>query len=105
MTLQAESVSGRRVADYMSGHVRCFEPTLGKYILPRMFVKASGQVCTCACFNPPEQLYIRIIAQGGLHNFRLWIDIEKCKNVPCSNECEACKYLITEYERIGAIIP
>ena len=120
MNLRANDISGRCVADYMTGPVRCFEPTIGKYILPRMFVKASGQVCTCACFNPPEQLYIgnirhekihdilnsinanqyvKIIAEGGLHNFRHWISIEECRNIPCNNECEACRFLINEYER------
>ena len=127
MTLPANNISGRRVADYMSGPVRCFEPTLGKYILPRMFVKASGDVCTCACFNPPDELrignikrerisdilakinanpFVRIIAEGGLHNFRHWVSIDECRKIPCNNECEACKYLITEYRRVnGAIIP
>ena len=121
MKKSAKDVSGRNVATYMSGPVRCFEQTIGKYILPRIFVKASGEICTCACFNPPEQLYIgnirneslstilqkindnpyvKIIAEDGLHNFRHWIDIEKCKNISCNNECEACKYLIQEYEKI-----
>jgi hypothetical protein len=84
-----------------------------------MFVKANGKVCTCACFNPPEQLYIgnfkkqkimeilrdinsnplvQIIAEDGLHNFKHWVDKEWCKNTPCSNECEACALLIDKYE-------
>jgi hypothetical protein len=105
----------------MAGPVRCFEQTIGKYVLPRMFVKASGKVCTCACFNPPEQLYIgniktqtvreilceintnpfvQIIAEDGLHNFKHWIDLDWCKNTPCSNECEACTLLIKKYEEV-----
>lgn len=117
----AKNVDGRNVATYMMGPVRCFEPTIGKYILPRMLVKATGTVCTCACFNPPEQLYIgnfrnssirtiltqinssdyvKIIAEDGLHQFRHWISTEQCKMIPCNNECEACKYLISAYENL-----
>lgn len=117
----ANKVDGKNVATYMTGPVRCFEPTIGKYVLPRLLVKATGEVCTCACFNPPEQLYIgnikkeplkkvlakinnniyvNIIAEDGLHNFRHWIDIDKCRDITCNNECEACKYLINEYERL-----
>lgn len=117
----ARDVKGRNVADYMMGPVRCFEPTIGKYILPRMLVKSTGVVCTCACFNPPEQLYIgnfrkesvhdilnkindniyvKIIAEDGLHNFRHWINTEECKDVTCSNECEACRYLIERFDKI-----
>lgn len=116
----ASNIDGRNVAKYMEGPVRCFEPTIGKYILPRMLVKADGSVCTCACFNPPEKLrignikeesmrkvlekinanpYVNIIAEDGLHNFKNWIDIEKCATIPCNNECEACRYLIEEYDK------
>ena len=115
---KAKNIQGRTVADYMMGPVRCFEPTIGKYILPRMLIKSTGTVCTCACFNPPEELYIgnfreesiheildminrnpyvKIIAEDGLHQFRHWIDLEKCKNILCNNECEACRYLIQAY--------
>lgn len=115
---EACSVGGRNVAAYMMGPVRCFEPTIGKYILPRLLIKATGMVCTCACFNPPEQLYIgnfrkssirgileqinnneivRIIAADGLHQFRHWIDPEQCRKIPCNNECEACRFLIDAF--------
>ena len=115
MCYPTKKIPDRYVSTYMSGPVRCFEQTIGKYVLPRIFVRSSGKVCTCACFNPPEQLYIgdikkqtvrevlhdinansivRIIAEDGLHNFRHWIDIDWCKNTPCSNECEACSLLI-----------
>lgn len=111
-------VEGRNVANYMMGPVRCFEPTIGKYILPRLLVKANGDVCTCACFNPPEQLYIgnyrksnlreileqinssdivRIIAKDGLHQFRHWISLDECRDINCNNECDACRYLINSY--------
>lgn len=121
MQQNANAVKGRNVADYMMGPVRCFEQTIGKYILPRMLVKSTGAVCTCACFNPPEKLYIcnfreesiheilkkineneyvRIISEDGLHNFRHWINPKECENVPCNNECEACKYLIETYDEI-----
>lgn len=115
-----EGVDGRNVSTYMHGPVRCFEQTIGKYVLPRMLVKANGDVATCACFNPPEDLrignikkqtvrevltkinsniFVRIIAEDGLHNFRHWIDEETCRNTACSNECEACAFLIHAYKR------
>ena len=43
-----------------------------------------------------DNLYVRIIAEGGLHKFSQWLSLDKCRNIPCNNECEACKYLITE---------
>lgn len=116
---KANHVVGRTVSDYMTGPVRCFEQTIGKYILPRLLIKATGQACTCACFNPPKELYIgnfrensiteilekinqnsivNIIAENGLHGFKRWVDFKKCKNVSCNNECEACSYLIHQYK-------
>ena len=118
---KAKSVGGRSVGTYMRGPVRCFEPTIGKYVLPRMLVKANGKVCTCACFNPPSDLYIgnikessikdvlnqinlnpivKIITEDGLHNFRHWIDIEECDKEVCNNECEACKYLVSKFKKL-----
>lgn len=116
----ARSVGSRYVEDFMSGPVRCFEQTIGKYILPRLLVKATGEVCTCACFNAPRELkignyreaslydiltainsneYVKIIAGSGLQGFRKFLLPEDYENVPCSNECEACAHLIHSYQR------
>lgn len=114
----ANAVPFRKVEDYMSGPVRCFEQTIGKYVLPRLLVKATGEICTCACFNAPKELKIgnyrqnsireilekindnpvvNIIADKGLHGFKSLLSPSDYVNIPCSNECEACTHLINSY--------
>lgn len=116
----ANAVPFRKVEDYMSGPVRCFEQTIGKYVLPRLLVKATGEICTCACFNAPKELKIgdyrqesirdilqkindntivNIIADKGLHGFKSLLSPSDYIDVPCSNECEACTHLIHSYTK------
>jgi hypothetical protein len=116
----ANPIKGRKVTDYMSGPVRCFEHTIGKYVLPRMLIKADGEVRTCACFNPPEELKIgniremtvheileqinqneivSIIAENGLHHFCGFLSEDLYTDLSCENECDACRILISLYKK------
>lgn len=121
MDKKAVDVTGKYVENYMQGPVRCFEHTIGKYVLPRMLIKTDGEVRTCACFNPPDELkignvfkmsiteileeinnnvYVSIIASGGLHNFKNFLDAKEYEGVTCTNECDACRILINKYNMI-----
>ena len=116
----AKSPGEKRIENYMSGPVRCFEQTIGKYVLPRLLVKATGETCTCACFNAPRELmtgnyresslreiidkinnnkYVNIIARKGLQGFRELLQPEDYTDIPCNNECEACTHLIHSYQK------
>lgn len=107
------------MTDYMSGPVRCFEHTVGKYVFSRMLIKADGEVRTCACFNPPEELkignikkmmlheileqinqneFVSIIAENGLHHLRRFLSENLYQNLSCDNECDACRILISLYK-------
>ncbi|MGN1119576.1 MAG: radical SAM/SPASM domain-containing protein [Oscillospiraceae bacterium] len=120
MNNRAANIQGRTVENYMRGPVHCFAQTIGKYVLPRMLVKADGSVVSCACFNPPEALrignikkqsvrdildeinqneFVSIIARGGLHEFRYLLEREEYEDVACTNECDACGKLIDAYIR------
>lgn len=113
-----KDITGRNVGTFLTGPLRCFEPTVGRFVLPHMLVKATGDVCTCGTFNPPKQLqfgnirkmslkeilqeinhneFVRIIAEDGMRNFRHWIPSQEWDKIPCGNECEACGYLINAY--------
>ena len=115
----AKPVTGRKVVDYMHTPVKCFEHMIGRYVHPRMLIKADGQVQTCACFNPPKELimgniremelreilkrinqnvFVSIIAENGLQQFSRYLPESLYSDLFCENECDACRILISLYK-------
>ena len=101
---------------YIDDCYMCFWPTVGAYVLPTLFMKASGSCYSCAAFNVPDEMYfgnlnhcslydilnsananpyVRIIAKNGLNGFREMLGRGKLKGIKANDHCDACNILIS----------
>lgn len=103
------------IRSYANDCYMCFWPTVGAYVLPTLFMKASGDCYSCAAFNVPDELYfgnihnmsiwqilseannnryVRLIAENGLKGFYKFIDKNVLEETTANDYCDACKKLI-----------
>lgn len=103
------------IRNYADDCYMCFWPTVGAYVLPTLFMKASGDCYSCAAFNVPDELYfgnihdmsirqilyeannnryVKIIAKNGLKGFYKYIDRVVLEETTANDYCDACEKLI-----------
>ena len=109
---------------YIDDCYMCFWPTVGAYVLPTLFMKASGECFSCAAFNVPDELYfgniykmsiseilatanknpyVKIIAKDGLKGLRTLLGDKSLDGVCVNDYCDACKKLIDMYKEKSEI--
>ena len=123
MTNKAKA-SYHPVADFLVDDKRCFDSSVGRNVLPKLFVKCDGRCYPCVCFNVPEELclgnyfeqgienilekfnnnkYVNLVRECGLAGFAKFLPDDVLTNMTASNGCEACERCIKYCESHNSI--
>ncbi len=117
-------VESRLVEEYLSEDKKCFNNCIGNNIMPKLFIKCSGECYSCVCFNVSKELklgnyfengldfileqlennkYITFIEKNGINGFRNLIPNYVLRNTMIDNSCAACEFCIEYCKKYNII--